>query len=42
MALRNMQHDGARLEQREIAVLVGGNLPERMQRAMRRFPHVAE
>lgn len=37
-----MQHDGARLEQREIAVLIGRNLPERMQRPMRGLLHVAE
>src|SRR4051812_8421317 len=37
-----MQHDRARLEQREIAFLIGWNLPERTERAMRRLLHLAE
>jgi hypothetical protein len=32
MALSDMQHDAARLEQDEIAFLIGRNLPERMKR----------
>src|SRR5690606_12344287 len=35
MALRDMQHDRARLEQGEIAFFIGRNLPERMKRTMR-------
>jgi hypothetical protein len=42
MALRNMEHDGARLEQGETAFFIGWNLPERMQRPMRGFLHLAE
>ena len=34
MALRDVEHDRARLEQAEIALFVGRNLPERMQRQM--------
>jgi predicted 3-demethylubiquinone-9 3-methyltransferase (glyoxalase superfamily) len=34
MAFGDMEHDRARLEQGEIAVLIGRNLPERMQRKM--------
>src|SRR5688572_13332779 len=42
MALRDMEHDGARLEQGEIAFFIGRNLPERMKRTMRGFLHLAE
>src|SRR5262249_19965125 len=42
MTLRDMEHDSARLEQHEIAVFIGWNLSERMQRAMRGFFHVVE
>src|ERR1700704_4967819 len=42
MALRDMEHDRPRLEQSEIAFLIGRNLPERMKRAMRAFLHLAE
>ena len=42
MALRDMQHDRPRLEQSEIAFLIGRNLSERMQRSMRGFLHLAE
>ena len=36
MALRDMEHDGPRLEQGEIAFFIGRNLPEGMKRSMRR------
>ena len=42
MALRDVQHDRPGLEQREIAFLIGRDLAERMQRAMRRLLHRAE
>src|SRR3546814_9134186 len=42
MALRDMEHDGPRLEQGEIAFFIGRNLPERMQRTMRGFLHFRE
>src|SRR5688572_5541109 len=42
MALRDMEHDGARLEQGEIAFFIGRNLPERMKRTMRGFLHLTE
>ena len=35
MALRNMQHDCARFEQREVAFFISRNAPERIERAMR-------
>src|SRR5207249_4718118 len=41
-ALGDMKHDRPRLEQSEIAVLIGRNLPERMQRTMRGLFHRAE
>ena len=41
MALRDMKHDRPGLEQREIAFLIGRNLPERMERQMRGFLHRA-
>src|SRR5277367_5858738 len=37
MALLDVQHDRARLEQDEIAFFIGRNLPERMKRSMRGF-----
>ena len=42
MALGDMQHDRACLEQGEIAFLIGRNLTERMKRQMRGFLHRAE
>jgi hypothetical protein len=39
MALGDMKHDRACLEQAEIAFFVGRNLPERMKRQMRGFLH---
>jgi hypothetical protein len=42
MALRDMERDRSRLEQGEIAFLIGRNLPERMKRIMRGFLHLAE
>ena len=42
MVLRDMQHDGPRLEQNEIAFCIGGNLPEGVQRAVRGFLHRLE
>src|SRR3546814_1147218 len=42
MTLGDMEHDRPRLEQGEIAFFIGRNLPERMQRAMRRFLHRGE
>ncbi len=42
MALRDMEHDRARLEQGEIAFFIGRNLPERMKRKMRGFLHLTE
>ena len=42
MALRDMEHDCPQLEQGEIALLIGRNLPERMKRKMRGFLHLAE
>src|SRR5580704_396544 len=42
MALRDMEHDRPRLEQSEIACFIGRDLPERMQRAMRRLLHLGE
>src|SRR5437764_2899112 len=35
MALRDMEHDRPRLEEGEIALLIGWHLPEWMERAMR-------
>ena len=40
--LRDVEHDGSRIEQGEIALFIGRNLPERMNREMRRFLHRAE
>jgi len=40
--LRQVQHDGARFEQRQLALLVGRDLPEGMQRAVRRRLHLGE
>ena len=42
MALREVKHDRAGLEQREIAFLVRRDLPERMQREMRGLLHRLE
>src|ERR1700684_1942016 len=42
MALCNMEHDRARLEQGKIAFFIGRNLPERMKRSMRRLLHLSE
>jgi hypothetical protein len=42
MALRDMENDRPRLEQAEIAFLVGRNLPERMKRQMCGFLHRPE
>ncbi len=42
IALRDMEHDRAQLEQSEIALFIGRNLPERMKRTMRGFLHLAE
>src|SRR5882672_9853045 len=42
MALRDMEHDGPRLKQGEIAFFIGRNLPERMKRAVRGFLHLTE
>src|SRR3954462_1724357 len=42
MALGDMEHDRARLEQAEIAFFVGRNLPERMKRQMRGLLHRLE
>jgi hypothetical protein len=39
MALGDMEHDRPRLEQGEIAFLIGRNLAERMKRQMRGFLH---
>ncbi|MET4688569.1 hypothetical protein ABIA13_003014 [Sinorhizobium fredii] len=39
MALRDMEHDRPRLEQGEIALFIGGNLPERLKRKMCGFLH---
>src|SRR5262249_5036462 len=38
----DMEHDGPRLEQGEIAFFIGRNLSERMKRSMRRFLHLTE
>jgi hypothetical protein len=42
MALRDMEHDGPRLEQGEIAFFISGYLSERMKRPMRGFLHRTE
>ena len=42
MSLGDVKHDRARLEQREIAFLVGRNLAERMKRQMRGLLHRAK
>ena len=42
MALRDMEYDRSRLEEDEITFFIGRNLPERMERAMRGFLHLAE
>lgn len=42
MALRDVEHDCPRLEEGEIAFFIGRNLPERMQRAVRRRFHRGE
>ena len=42
MALRDVEHNRAGLEQAEITVLVGRDLPERMQREMSGFFHRGE
>ena len=42
MALGDMEHDRAGLEQGEIALLIGRNLPERMQRKMGGLLHRRE
>jgi hypothetical protein len=42
MALRDVEDDRPRLEQGEIAFLIGRNLPKRMQLKMRGLLHLAE
>ncbi|TWI04265.1 hypothetical protein IQ17_03589 [Bradyrhizobium daqingense] len=42
MTLGDMEHDRAGFEQREIAVLIGRDLPKRMQREVRRRLHRGE
>ena len=42
VALRDMEDDRSRLEQRKLAFLIGRNLAERMQRQMRGFLHSAK
>ncbi len=42
MALRDVEDDRPRLEQGEIAVFIGRNLPERMEREMRGLLHLVE
>src|SRR5882757_5268701 len=42
MALRDMEYDRPRLEEREIAFFVGRNLTERMKHTMRGFLHLTE
>jgi hypothetical protein len=42
MALGNMEHDGARLEQRKIGFFISWNFPEGMKRSMRRLLHFTE
>ena len=42
MALGDVEHDGPRLEQDELAFLVGRDLAERMQRQVRRLLHRPE
>ena len=42
VALGDMENDRSSLEQGEVAFLIGRNLPERMQRQMRRFLHRME
>ncbi len=42
MGLSDTQHNGAGLEQRETAFLIGRNLPERMTRKMRGLLHLRE
>ncbi|MBB4360891.1 hypothetical protein GGD65_001913 [Bradyrhizobium sp. CIR18] len=42
MTLGDAQHDRTGFEQGEIAILEGWNLPERMQRQMRRLLHRRE
>src|SRR5687768_16263507 len=42
MLLRNVKHDGAGLEQYQIAFLVRRDLPERLKRSIRRLLHFVE
>ncbi|GJE46778.1 hypothetical protein AEGHOMDF_5986 [Methylobacterium soli] len=42
MALGEMQHDGARLEQGEVALLIGRDLPEGMKGPVRGLLHRRE
>ena len=42
MSLGDVKHDRPRLEQREIAFLIGRNLTERMKRQMRALVHRAK
>src|SRR3981081_1193265 len=42
MALRDMEYDRPRLEEREIAFFIGRNLAERMKHTMRGFLHFTE
>jgi hypothetical protein len=42
MALRDMEYDRPRLEQREIAFFISRNLPERVKRKMRGLLHCFE
>ena len=42
MALGDVEDDGAGFEEAEVALLIGGNLPERMQRQVRRLLHLLE
>ena len=42
ITLGDMKDDGTCLEQGQIALLIGGDLPERMKRQMRRFLHRLE
>jgi hypothetical protein len=42
MTLRDMKYDRARLEQGEIALLIGRNLPKRMEPTMGGFLNLGE
>ena len=42
MAIGNVEHDRARLEQDEAILLIGRDLPERLAREMRRLLHRLE